>query len=395
MAPGAGVEDGRAVDSGDRLASAVQSLDGVARTRALGVALGGQDDTDGGGVREGRRLRPAQVSIGHGEEELRGVDVQQRQHHLGLGVPEAHVVFDDLRAVRGQHEAGVEHAAVVDATAAQLLDQRADGRVHDGVHHRPVHVRHRRVSPHATGVRPGVAVADALEVLRRHQRDGVGAVAEHEERALLADQALLNDDGSSGVAERGARELGGDILASLVQGLRDQHALACRQSVRLDHPGSRQRLEVRHGGGGLEGVEGGEASRRNPRRVEHLLHEGLRALKERTVRPRSHDRATLASQRVGEAGHQRSFGADHIEVGGDLLDRLVVGHGDGRRHAGVARGHHYVCRACQHVGERVLAGAAADDADPHAVANETVCSRPGPTPTSRTGTPICSDRKAT
>ena len=31
----------------------------------------------------------------------------------------------------------------------------------------------------------------------------------------------------------------------------------------------------------------------------------------------------------------------------------------------------------------------------HAVANETNCSRPGPTPTRRTGTPICSDKKLT
>ena len=42
----------------------------------------------------------------------------------------------------------------------------------------------------------------------------------------------------------------------------------------------------------------------------------------------------------------------------------------------------------KHMGQRVLAAPAADDADPHAAAKETNCSRPGPTPTSRTGTPI-------
>ena len=88
------------------------------------------------------------------------------------------------------------------------------------------------------------------------------------------------------------------------------------------------------------------------------------------------------------------LGPDHVQVGLDLLDRHV-GDRDGWRHAGVARRHDHVRRAGQDVGERVLAASAADDADPHAVAKETVCSRPGPTPTRRTGTPICSERKAT
>ncbi len=96
---------------------------------------------------------------------------------------------------------------------------------------------------------------------------------------------------------------------------------------------------------------------------------------------------------VGQPGHQGRLGPDDVEVGLDVLDG-GVGHGDGRGHAGIARRHDHVGRARQGVGERVLASSAADDADPHAVAKVTVCSRPGPTPTRRTGTPICSERNA-
>ena len=361
----------------------------------LGVTLRGQDDADGGVTREGRGGRPLEVPVGHGEEELGGVVGQEWEHHLSLGIPEAHVVLNDLGTVRRQHEAGVEHAPVVDAATPQLGDQRQDGRVHDAVHRLGVHVRHRRVGAHAAGVGAGVAVADALEVLRRQQRHRVRPVAEDEQRALLPHQPFLDDDGAPGLAERGAGQLGEHVGARLVQALRHQDALAGGETVGLDHPGTGQRLEIGRGGGRLESVEGGEARRRHPRRAQHLFHEGLRPLEERAVGARPQDGAALGPQGVRQARHERRLGADDVEVGLDLLHRLVIGHGDRRGHAGVARRHDDVGRARQHVGERVFAAAAPDDADPHAVAKETVCSRPGPTPTRRTGTPICSDRKDT
>ena len=73
---------------------------------------------------DGRGGEPVERAGGHGQEELGGVAGQQRQHDLGLGIAEAHVVLNDLGAVVPQHEAGVEHAPVVDAPAAQRGDQR-------------------------------------------------------------------------------------------------------------------------------------------------------------------------------------------------------------------------------------------------------------------------------
>ena len=44
---------------------------------------------------------------------------QSGQDHLGFGVAEAHIELEHLGAFVGQHEPGVEHAAVVDALGSQ------------------------------------------------------------------------------------------------------------------------------------------------------------------------------------------------------------------------------------------------------------------------------------
>ena len=255
------------------------------------------------------------------------------------------------------------------------------------------HLGHRCVGAHAARVGTDVAVADAFEVLGRDEGHGLRPVAQDEQGALLALEALLDHDVPPGIAEGRPREFGAHVGAGLVQGVGHQDALAGGQTVGLDHPWPGQGLEKGVGGTGLEPVEGGEAGRGDAGGTQDLLHERLGPLEERTVGARSHDRAALGAQAVGEPGHEGRLGADHEEVGLDLLDG-TVGHHDRGRHARVARRDHDVRRAGQHVGERVLAASAPDDADPHAVAKDTVCSRPGPTPTRRTGTPICSDRNA-
>ena len=87
------------------------------------------------------------------------------------GSPKRTLYSSTFGPVGGEHEPGVEHAAVVDAAPAQLVER--------GLHERRRPAPRRRSSPtagdrrvraHAAGVGPGVAVADALEVLRRRQR---------------------------------------------------------------------------------------------------------------------------------------------------------------------------------------------------------------------------------
>ena len=53
--------------------------------------------------------------------------------------------------------------------------------LHDAARSSPRHHRRRRIGAHAAGIRARVAVADALVVLRRGERDGGLAVAQREE----------------------------------------------------------------------------------------------------------------------------------------------------------------------------------------------------------------------
>ena len=103
-------------------------------------------------------------------------------------------------------------------------------------------------------------------------------------------------------------------------------------------------------------------------------------------------------QAVGQAVDQRRLGPDDHQVGLDLLDRGVA-HLIGAAMPGLPG-----VTTTSAVRARTWASACSRPplpttqtftARPHAVAKETNCSRPGPTPIRRTGTPICSDRKAT
>ena len=71
------------------------------------------------------------------------------------------------------------------------------------------HDRRGRVGAHAAGVGARVAVADALVILRRRQRQRVRAVDEREEARLLALEEFLDHDLAAGLAER-AGEAGVD-----------------------------------------------------------------------------------------------------------------------------------------------------------------------------------------
>jgi hypothetical protein len=88
--------------------------------------------------------------------------LEQREHHLRLGIAEAAVELDDLRPAGGHGQAGVEQAGERRAAAAQLVDH--------GLQHLALHLLddavgqpgQRRVGAHAAGVGSGVAVADRL-----------------------------------------------------------------------------------------------------------------------------------------------------------------------------------------------------------------------------------------
>ncbi len=92
-------------------------------------------------------------------------------------------------------------------------DDRPVHRVDDLLDLGRAEARHRRVAAHAAGVRSLVAVEDPLVVLGRRQRHDVLAVAERQQRELLALEELLQDHG--GLAEALLGEEDVDRLARL------------------------------------------------------------------------------------------------------------------------------------------------------------------------------------
>jgi len=124
--------------------------------------------------------------------------------------------------------------------------------VHDRLVHlahelgRPVVVdpRHRRVAPHAARVRTPIAVEDALVVLRRRERDGALAVAQGEQRQLLAVEELLQHHLRLAEALLGEEDVEGGARRPLVLG--DDHALSRREHVGLEHGRVRRTGQVDH-----------------------------------------------------------------------------------------------------------------------------------------------------
>jgi hypothetical protein len=126
------------------------------------------------------------------------------------------------------HEAGIKHAAIGNAAAAE----RRDGGPHD-LRQRPLDQRvgknrGRGYRPHAAGIRAFVAVEGALVVLRRAERQDCRSVAKRKEARLLAIEEFLDHDragfvGSEGRVDRGER-------TRAVRG--DRHALSRGKSVR-------------------------------------------------------------------------------------------------------------------------------------------------------------------
>ena len=197
---------------------------------------------------------------------------------------------------------------------------------HDVVDDRRDHVvgqpRQRRVGAHAAGVGSGVAVADALEVLRGQQRHHGLAVDDAEQRHLGTVQERLEQHRMPGVEQAGGVRPGGVAVGG------HHHALARGQAVVLDHPrrvAARRAEAVERGvevGGVVDDLAGRGAHARGG---HHVLGERLRALDAGGVLRRPEAGDPRAPHGVGDAEHQRHLGPDDHQVGADALGEL----GDG------------------------------------------------------------------
>ena len=172
------------------------------------------------------------------------------------------------------------------------------------------HDGHRAVDAHATGVGALVALECTLVVLRGgHGAHGL-AVGKGQQRALGANQHLLNDNGVAGIAKGAAKALTHGFLG-LRKLSRHDNALACGQAVSLHdqrgtllaHIGKSRSLVSKRAVGG----------RRNAGTLHELLGEQLGALHLSALGTRAKAGNARRTHGIGNARHERSLGANHHE----------------------------------------------------------------------------------
>ena len=150
------------------------------------IAARGHDDGQRGLVGEFRRA-VRQGALGAAEQKFEQIVVEPSEDRLGFRVAEADVELDQLGAVRrrssGRRTARRETARR--AWPCRRPSASTISRITRSLKRRRQQ-RRRRIGAHAAGVRPGVAVADALVVLRAGEGRRARSVAEREERNLLA-----------------------------------------------------------------------------------------------------------------------------------------------------------------------------------------------------------------
>ena len=289
--------------------------------------------------------------------------------------------------------------------------------------------RQRGVGAHATGVRPGVAVTDTLEVLCERERHHGAAVDQRERRDLGPVEQLLDDHGRARFTERTVLEALTERLVGgrPVEGHR--HALACREAVGLHDSAPTQIVDVRAGGVDLRerrSARGGDAA------IEHhALREGFRPFqpggigvgpktgmpraRSRSARPATSGASGPITTRSGRSRSTRSTWPDTSSAAtpGSVRARPAIPAFPGATIMSSTRG-----LRGEPPRERVLSASASDDEHLHravdgdaaALHGESVstrvqadrgyptgrlCSRAGPTLTTETGTPTDSSIRRT
>ena len=230
------------------------------------------------------------------KERIEQTALDAGEDRLRLGIAEAAVELDHVRAVLGEHEPGVEAAGERRPAARELAQDGAVDRLEDLVDGR--RVGNRRERSHAAGVRAGVPVADRLVVAGCGQRDYLVSGRDREHRELRPLEQLLD------VERLPERLCGAQCRVELRLVAADPDALAGGEPVGL-HDARRPR-------------DGEHARRRNAGRLHHLLRERLRPFDPRRRRARAEDGDAAAAQPIGEADDERRLRADDDEVDAEL-----------------------------------------------------------------------------
>ena len=236
------------------------------------------------------------------------------------GSPKRRVVFQDPRAALGHHQARIEHAAIGRAVAVHAIDRRHEDFADDLVHEFVGDDRRRAVSAHAAGVVAGVVVADGFVVLGGLHDIDTAAIDKRQDRGLLSEEFVLDENSGPGGAEDFFAEdfFGGEDAVGRI--VADEHALALGQAGRLDHDGFVARGDV--GLGVLEVVERAALGGGDGTGPHDLLGERLVGLDLGGVAGGTEGLDACGLEGIDNAGGQRVFRADHGKI-----DPLVLGEG--------------------------------------------------------------------
>ena len=275
------------------------------------------------------------------------------------------------RAAAIDHQPRVQKSGIGGSCGRQSVHRRADDLAHDAFVRCGIHHRRGRVCAHSAGVRPRISLTRRLVILRRRERNDLTAAHNTDEARFLAGEKLLDHDPAARVSERTAGEHRVDGGERLRYRLRDDHALARREAVRLDHDRRSMLANVgaRLGGVGELGVAcGGDAVA-----CEERLGKCFRAFHPGGGSTRAEDAKPLVREPIGDARDQRRFRPDYGQVDRVLMRAReqafdVLGPNRDVLDPGLARGasvagrHQHPCHPLalrEFPSERVLASAAA------------------------------------
>ena len=285
-----------------------------------------------------RRSMWPSMPVGAAEQQLAEIGHQPRQQRLAFRVAEADVVLQQLRAAR-RSASGRRRARPGRACLRRPCRRRSAGTI--SAIARSVsagrHARRRRIGAHAAGVRAGVALADALVVLRGAERQHARPVDQGEQARLLADQAVLDHHGRCRPRRTRRRTPASRAASASSTVRRDRDPLAGGEPVRLDHDRRAVRADV--GPGGLRlaravNVRNGAVGM--PWRPQNSLANALEPSRRAAAGARAERRMPAASSRStrpstsGSSGPGTTSSMPSLAAEGDDAGEIV----DRERHAG-------------------------------------------------------------
>ena len=100
------------------------------------------------------------------------------------------------------------------------------------------------ISPHASGVRTGVALTNSFVVLRRCHRKHISAVDHDNKTCFLAIQKFFDNDSRTRITECVPRQHVASCFFCLINAGRDDHAFTRSEAISLHYNGSALSADV-------------------------------------------------------------------------------------------------------------------------------------------------------